>query len=171
MDALAQEYGTDDEQNGEPSNKYDLTEEQRKAAYQDDLEEEVKNYTASRFIVKYTDEQSVPQFSDGGKNNNNKNDGNDSSGSKEGPSIDAEKITSAGIESSRKFEGKDFEKFAIVNTNSSMNKEAFQTVMDAAGLGENIEYIQPDYEMAVSSDAFISQQWGLEARISMKPER
>ena len=77
------------------------------------------------------------------------------------PDLDSEKITSAGIESSKVLEVQDSNEFALIETNGLMNTEDFVSAMRIAGLDSNIEYIQPDYEMTVSSDPLLEQQWGL----------
>ena len=60
-------YETESAEQNHTADKYDMTNEQQRQAYQKEIEEEIQNYESNRYIVKYTDEQSVPQFSDGGR--------------------------------------------------------------------------------------------------------
>ncbi len=144
-----------------------MTDEQKKAKYQQTLEDDTQNYKGTRFIVKYKDEQSVPQFSSGGLiNDNSKNFKSGAAVSNKSSNVTSDKATSAGIQSSEKLAGDDHTEFAVVETNNLMNKDDFTNAMESAGLDSNIDYIQPDYEMTASSDPLLSQEWGLNSTSS-----
>ena len=149
-DIFGTEIAEDLPELNEELNIYDMTSEQQKNIYSQKLAEETAEYEVSRYIVKYKTVENVPEFSAEAVG---------SSG--EEKSLDYGKITSAGIESAKAFEVSGQKKFAVIETSEQMNSESFMQTMRSVGLDSNIEYIQPDYEMAVSADALINSQWGL----------
>ena len=135
------------------------TDAQRKEEYKKNLENDIKNFKANRYIVKYRDEQSIPQFINGDKKNDI------------GKNYDSSKITAAGIESSKKISGNKNRNYAIVSLKNNLTPNDFLSAMKSAGIDSNIEYVQPDYTMtasATSTDPLYLQQWGLKT-ISNSP--
>ena len=130
---------------------YEMSDEEKKEEYKKNQEENLKEYKTNRYIVKYVEEKSVPEFSGGGNKNEN------------GEGVDSEKVTSAGIESSTKVHGNKNKDVAVIILKDNMNMADFKQALRSAGLDQNVEYIQPDFVMTVSADPMLSQQWGLEA--------
>ena len=147
---------------GNKNSNNDMTDKQQQELYQQETDKEIQTLESDRFIVKYSNEKSVPQFGDGSEKTHNQEEKDEvTTLDINGPDVNSEKIMSAGIESSEILEVKDSDEFAVVETNEPMNKDSFKKAMETAGLDKNIEYIQPDYEMIVSSDPLLDQQWGL----------
>jgi hypothetical protein len=124
------------------------TDEQKKAEYEKSLENDNKEYKTSRYIVKYSDTQSMPEFSDGGKKNNGST------------NIDPNKISSAGIKSSNSIKGDKKKEYTVFSLESEMNSDDFLKALKSSGLDKDVEFIQPDYTMSTSSDPLLAQQWG-----------
>ena len=130
------------------SNKDNKTNEQKQAEYKENQEKDIKDYKSNRFIVKFTDEKSVPQFSNSGKKN------------EKDSIVDANKVSAAGIEASDRIKGDKNKKFAVIDLKDALNSADFMSAMKKAGLDKNIEYIQPDYLMTASADPLLEEQWG-----------
>ena len=158
VEQLINETGT----TGNKNSNNDMTDKQQQELYQQETDKEIQNLESNRFIVKYSDEKSVPQFGDGGEKTDNQEEKDEMATLDiNGPDVNSEKITSAGIESSRVLEVKDSEEFTLIETTDPMSKDDFEKAMETAGLEKGIEYIQPDYEMTMSADPLLDQAWGL----------